>query len=228
MGLLLLVLVGFLPFHYSLDVYHDSKVVDLQSAIPEAKALLKDKLEKDPNLTKTITALEARLANIQSFRQVPDAERWDLRKLIFDLSQALKRAKAPDELQSKFTAPIEFVPLWVIIGTALALGIGTTVGYKRIVVTVAEKIGKQHLTYAQGAVAESVTVATILTATLVALPVSTTQILSSGIAGTMAANRSGIQFGTARKILLAWVFTLPATMLIAGTLFCIGRELFVK
>src|SRR5205085_7206295 len=107
------------------------------------------------------------------------------------------------------------------------LGIGTTVGYKRIVVTVAEKIGKQHLTYAQGAVASGVTATTIFAATMTALPVSTTQILSSGIAGTMAANGSGLQFGTARKILLAWILTLPITMILAGTLFCLGRLLFI-
>jgi phosphate/sulfate permease len=115
------------------------------------------------------------------------------------------------------------VPLWVVIGTALALGIGTTVGYKRIVITVAEKIGKSHLTYAQGAAAELVAALTILLATYTKAPVSTTQVLSSGIAGTMVANGSGIQPGTTRRILLAWLMTLPATMLLGGIFFVIGR-----
>jgi PiT family inorganic phosphate transporter len=99
------------------------------------------------------------------------------------------------------------------------------IGYKRIVITVAEKIGKTHLTYAQGAAAETVAAATILAADLVHAPVSTTQVLSSGVAGTMAANRSGIQGTTCRKILLAWVFTLPGTILLAGALFTAGRWL---
>jgi len=117
---------------------------------------------------------------------------------------------------------IEFIPLWVVIGVALSLGVGTTIGYKRIVITVAEKIGKTHLTFGQGAVAEAVTAATILGAVFFHMPVSTTHMLSSGIAGTMAANNSGVQFETCRKILLAWVFTLPASIILSGTLFIVG------
>jgi PiT family inorganic phosphate transporter len=109
------------------------------------------------------------------------------------------------------------------VGTALALGIGTTVGYKRIVVTVAEKIGKTHLTYGQGAAAEAVAAATILAADGLHLPVSTTQVLSSGICGTMVANGSGVQGGTCKKILLAWALTLPACVVLAAGLFWLGR-----
>jgi phosphate/sulfate permease len=115
--------------------------------------------------------------------------------------------------------------LWVIIGTALALGIGTTVGYKRIVITVAEKIGNTHLTYAQGEAAETVAALTILLSTFLKVPVSTTQVLSSGVAGTMVANGSGVQQQTTQRILLAWVFTLPSTMLLSATLFALGRWL---
>jgi phosphate/sulfate permease len=113
----------------------------------------------------------------------------------------------------------------VVIATALALGVGTTIGYKRIVVTVAEKIGKSHLTYAQGASAELVAALTILLATITKAPVSTTQVLSSGIAGTMVANRSGIQSDTIRKIALAWLMTFPVTMILSGMLFLLGRWL---
>ena len=91
---------------------------------------------------------------------------------------------------------IEYVPTWVIVGVAFCLGIGTTIGYKRIVITVAEKIGKTHLTYAQGACAEVVAMATIGLADIGGLPVSTTHVLSSGVAGTMWANDSGIQMAT--------------------------------
>jgi len=103
------------------------------------------------------------------------------------------------------------------------LGIGMAIGYKRIVVTVAEKIGKTHLTYAQGACAELVAMATIGLADVAGLPVSTTHVLSSGVAGTMWANRSGIQMTTIRKIGLAWILTLPGAMLLAAALYLFGH-----
>ena len=99
----------------------------------------------------------------------------------------------------------KFIPVWVKVAVALALGLGTMIGWKRIVVTVGEKIGKEHLTYAQGASAELVAMGTILAADHLGLPVSTTHVLSSGVAGTMAANRSGLQMNTLRNLLLAWV-----------------------
>ena len=114
------------------------------------------------------------------------------------------------------------MPTWVVVGVALALGVGTTIGYKRIVVTVAEKIGKQHMTYAQGAAAELIAAVTISLADVVHMPVSTTQVLSSGVAGTMWANRSGIQADTVRKIGLAWAMTLPAAITLSATLFSVG------
>jgi len=119
-----------------------------------------------------------------------------------------------------------FIPLWVKVAVALALGLGTTVGWKRIVVTVGEKIGKNHLTYAQGAAAEITAMATIGAADAFGLPVSTTHVLSSGVAGTMAANRSGLQWATVRNLLMAWVLTLPAAMMLSGLLFWTFRKIF--
>jgi PiT family inorganic phosphate transporter len=113
----------------------------------------------------------------------------------------------------------KFIPTWVKIAVAIALGLGTMVGWKRIVVTVGEKIGKTHLTYAQGACAEITAAATIAAADGYGLPVSTTHVLSSGIAGTMAANGSGLQWSTIRNIALAWVLTLPVAMMISGSLY---------
>jgi PiT family inorganic phosphate transporter len=121
----------------------------------------------------------------------------------------------------------KFIPSWVKVAVALALGLGTMVGWKRIVVTVGEKIGKTHLTYAQGASAELVAMCTILAADGYGLPVSTTHVLSSGVAGTMAANRSGLQMSTLRDIALAWIFTLPAAALLSGCLFWLFTS-FVK
>jgi PiT family inorganic phosphate transporter len=117
-----------------------------------------------------------------------------------------------------------FIPLWVAV--AIALGLGTMIGWKRIVVTVGEKIGKSHLTYAKGAAAEIVAAGTIGAADVLGLPVSTTHVLSSGVAGTMAANRSGLQLATVRNLLLAWVLTLPMAILLSGTLYYVFAQLF--
>jgi PiT family inorganic phosphate transporter len=123
-------------------------------------------------------------------------------------------------------AATKFIPTWVKIVVAIALGLGTMIGWKRIVVTVGEKIGKTHLTYAQGACAEITAAATIAAADIYGLPVSTTHVLSSGIAGSMAANGSGLQWSTIRNIALAWVMTLPAAMILSGLLYFLFSRLF--
>jgi PiT family inorganic phosphate transporter len=119
-----------------------------------------------------------------------------------------------------------FIPLWVKIAVAIALGLGTMVGWKRIVVTVGEKIGKSHLTYAQGASAETVAMLTIGAADMFGLPVSTTHVLSSGVAGTMVANGGGLQMKTIRNLLMAWVLTLPAAIVLSGSLYWLFTQLF--
>ncbi|MDD0982144.1 inorganic phosphate transporter [Pseudomonas shahriarae] len=119
-----------------------------------------------------------------------------------------------------------FIPLWVKIAVAIALGLGTMVGWKRIVVTVGEKIGKTHLTYAQGASAETVAMLTIGAADMFGLPVSTTHVLSSGVAGTMVANGGGLQMKTIRNLLLAWVLTLPAAIVLSGSLYWLFTQIF--
>ncbi len=128
--------------------------------------------------------------------------------------------------KSSLDEATKFIPTWVKIAVAIALGLGTMIGWKRIVVTVGEKIGKTHLTYAQGACAEITAAATIAAADIYGLPVSTTHVLSSGIAGTMAANGSGLQLSTVRNIALAWVLTLPAAMAISGTLYWAFSAIF--
>ncbi len=130
------------------------------------------------------------------------------------------------EFKKQLDYSTKFIPLWVKVCVAIALGLGTMVGWKRIVVTVGEKIGKTHLTYGQGAAAEIIAAATIGAADGLGLPVSTTHVLSSGVAGTMVANGSGMQWSTIRSIALAWVLTLPAAMLLSGFLFVIFRAIF--
>jgi inorganic phosphate transporter, PiT family len=120
----------------------------------------------------------------------------------------------------------KFIPNWVKIAVAIALGLGTMIGWKRIVITVGEKIGKTHLTYAQGASAELVAAATIAAADTYGLPVSTTHVLSSGIAGAMAANGSGLQWTTIRNIVMGWVLTLPAAIMLSATLYWTFSQIF--
>jgi inorganic phosphate transporter, PiT family len=119
----------------------------------------------------------------------------------------------------------KFIPTWVKVAVAIALGLGTMIGWKRIVVTVGERIGKTHLTYAQGASAEIVAMATIGAAEMYGLPVSTTHVLSSGVAGTMVANHSGLQWATVRNLLMAWVLTLPVSIALAGGLYWLLRTI---
>ncbi|NIE77953.1 inorganic phosphate transporter [Pantoea sp. Ap-967] len=137
------------------------------------------------------------------------------RQVAFD-AETLSHLQA---FKAQIDAATRYIPLWVKVAVALALGLGTMVGWKRIVVTVGEKIGKAHLSYAQGASAELVAMCTIGAADLFGLPVSTTHVLSSGVAGTMVANGSGIQKRTLVNLMMAWVLTLPAAMLLAGCLY---------
>jgi PiT family inorganic phosphate transporter len=123
-------------------------------------------------------------------------------------------------------AATKFIPFWVKLAVAIALGLGTMIGWKRIVVTVGEKIGKTHLSYGQGAAAELVAMGTIFAADSYGLPVSTTHVLSSGVAGTMAANGSGLQMSTVRNIALAWVLTLPAAMMLSAFLYFVFSKIF--
>jgi phosphate/sulfate permease len=231
MGLILLVLIGFLPAHYALNTNH-SGAQAVQAALARLRNEIDVPIQTDGSRKEQIEAdvsyLEQKLAGVQSFAQLPAEARWDVRQALFRLARFMAADPQFERYEAErkvFTRAIEFVPLWVVFGVALALGIGTMIGYKRIVITVAEKIGKTHLTYAQGAAAEVVAAVTILAADVAHAPVSTTQVLSSGVAGTMAANRSGIQGETCRKILLAWLFTLPGTILLAAGLFTLGQWL---
>lgn len=147
---------------------------------------------------------------------------------------ALKKATAGDKAPffsfgatstSGIAGLTDFAPAWVMWMVALSLGLGTMVGWKRIVVTIGEKIGKHHLTYAQGASAELIASLTIGLATAYKWPVSTTHVLSSGIAGTMVASKGikNLQGGTVKSIVLAWVLTLPVTILMSAALFVFFR-----
>jgi PiT family inorganic phosphate transporter len=173
------------------------------------------------------------LAEKTSIADVPKADRKPLRTASYLLSSALDKMTkyhvfSGDELaavkayRKSLDKLTKFIPLWVKIAIAFALGLGTMIGWNRIVITVGSKIGKAHLTYGQGAAAEIVAYAIIVSTDFLDLPVSTTHILSSGVAGTMAANHSGLQQKTLRDILLAWVLTLPVCVFLGSMLFAAG------
>jgi PiT family inorganic phosphate transporter len=182
-------------------------------------------------LSQQITDIRNEAVDYGSLRDVPAGMQANVRNQMYLASEAIRLmpkygpqvsatdAKVLANYKTWLDKATKFIPDWVKVAVALALGMGTMIGWKRIVVTVGEKIGKTHLTYAQGASAELITMATILGADHLGVPVSTTHILSSGVAGTMAANRSGLQLSTVRDIALAWIFTLPAAALLSATLY---------
>ncbi len=178
------------------------------------------------------------VALYREFKSVPAGQQTNVRNDMYVTSEAIRlmqKSNTPAftaeenaalaNYKKRVDQATKFIPDWVKVAVALALGLGTMVGWKRIVVTVGEKIGKEHLTYAQGACAELVAMATISAADNFGLPVSTTHVLSSGVAGTMAANKSGLQVSTLRNIAAAWVFTLPVAALLSGSLYFLFRHM---
>ena len=185
-----------------------------------------------------VNQLDQEVSHYREYKAVPEQDQANVRNDMYVVSEALGlMAKAHNpafsaeewsalkNYKSKVDKSIKYIPDWVKVAVALALGLGTMVGWKRMVVTVGEKIGKDHLTYAQGASAGLVAMGTIFLANNFGLPVSTTHILSSGVAGTMAANGSGLRWRTVRNIAAGWVFTLPAAALLSGLLYWIFRQM---
>ena len=178
-----------------------------------------------PSLAVLIRDIAKQVQSSGAISQIPAAQAGNTRNDMYLASEAirfLQKDKASELVKQDIATlttykksldnATKFIPNWVKVSVALALGLGTMIGWKRIVVTVGEKIGKEHLTYGQGAAAEIVAMGTIAAADSFGLPVSTTHVLSSGVAGTMAANGSGVQMSTIRSIALAWVLTLPCAM----------------
>lgn len=215
-------------------------------AVQDNRQVLSDYVRTRQLNDQVIPALANTIDSIGNQARIePDLKRWDakvvgnIRNDMYLTSETLKslEKKRPELAQGKLKEDLsgfrrnidsatKFIPNWVKVIVAIALGLGAMVGWKRIVVTVGEKIGKTEMTYGQGAAAELVAMTTIATADLVGMPVSTTHVLSSGVAGTMAANKSGLQKSTVRNLLMAWVLTLPAAMTLSGVLFWIFSRLF--
>ena len=191
-----------------------------------------------PAMRQIITDVATELAMYGELRQVPPERVRNFRNDLYSVNEALRlmqNARTPAfgaqdaevlrHYRTYVDGATKFIPGWVKLAVAIALGLGTMIGWKRIVVTVGEKIGKEHLTYAQGAAAEITAMGTIAAADLFGLPVSTTHVLSSGVAGTMAANHSGLQWATVRNLLMAWALTLPVSICLSGALFWAFRAI---
>lgn len=186
-----------------------------------------------PALASMTDHLGERVSSYSNLKDIPEAAISEIRNDMYlstttfkrlDKAEALPKMddsqkKLVKDYRSSLDSFLQYIPNWVKVAVALALGLGTMVGWKRIVVTVGERIGKHHMTYGQGMSAELVAMSTIAAADGLGMPVSTTHVLNSAVAGTMVANKSGLNFNTVKTILSAWVFTLPATICLSGGLY---------
>jgi PiT family inorganic phosphate transporter len=247
-GLVMLILIGIVPAFFALNKDIDpstlhgplSKVEVVLSSIDPSPLSAPDQLKLQQ--TKNINAeLIRKTKDKTTVESIDKKERFLVRKDILLVDRNLKdlvekeevRVSARDKVILKDNLKsikkiTDYSPSWVLFMIAISLGCGTMIGWKRIVKTIGEKIGKEHLTYAQGASAEIVAASTIALSTYYALPVSTTHVLSSGIAGSMVASKGvkNLQSDTIRNILMAWLLTLPVVMIMSGTLFLLFRAIF--
>ncbi len=219
-GLILVILIGLLPA-FGLNPAHTHK--EIHETLRAVQML---ETRATGEAAERLHAAEATLLPFAESADIPRNDRRAVREAIIAADTALDKAPLAElnraqtkALRKSMRSMVDYTPTWVLVAVALALGIGTMIGWKRIVVTIGEKIGKNHLTYAQGAAAEVVAATTIGLSATLGLPVSTTHVLSSGVAGTMAADKTGLQKGTVRAILLAWVLTLPVAMLLSGLIY---------
>ncbi|MGV3599142.1 MAG: inorganic phosphate transporter [Bacteroidota bacterium] len=246
-GLMMLILIGIVPSYFALDrdadpskmKTHLVKIESYYQTINTSKLSDEDSLKVIKTLG-YIEDIKITTDTLTSITYLGDKKPFELRKDILMVSKNTDKFlsagvfEIPEQEKSKLVAELEIVkkytdyaPDWIKIIIAISLGLGTMIGWKRIVVTLGEKIGKQHLTYAQGASAELVAASTIGVSSFLGLPVSTTHVLSSGIAGSMIADKGikNLQGGTVRNILLAWLLTLPVTIILSGGLYLLLRQI---
>ena len=244
-GVIMLILIGLAPLHFALNP--GVELSRVKTASRSLSATLDNIVGRTPSSSPMKS--EAQLLSyrmkvlseeLQTYDTILPAKSFEVRKLLiterrniehFEKTYRFELDRKERESLSYYKTPLvgstDYVPFWVLVIVSLSLGTGTMVGWKRIVVTIGEKIGKQHLTYAQGASAEMVAAATIGLSTFLALPVSTTQVLSSGIAGSMVASKGlkNLQKGTIKSMAIAWLLTFPVVFMLAGTLFYLLRSL---
>lgn len=247
-GLMMLVLIGIVPGFFALNTKLDT--ADLTPSLQKIQSIV---ASVDPRPLSAVDIaklgetgvmardLQARLGSAPTLNGIPRPERFEIRKDILVIDRNLKGIMNKEELRISIAdrttitnslkglrKATDYAPIGVIALISMSLGLGTMIGWKRIVKTIGEKIGKQHLTYAQGASAEMVATITIGLSSQYGLPVSTTHVLSSGIAGSMVASKGikNLQADTVRNILIAWLLTLPVVMVLSGSLFLLFRNIF--
>ena len=241
-GLIMLTIIGIFPATYALNSASNMSLQDVSAVMQEARPLVMR--YGDDEKAAALAAVESIAGSaasgtpsgtgrrhLQVGPRSPEARvRTSIRGDVYEVVSQLRHAeeargigaddkKKVRQLAQRLDAAVEYAPLWVRLLSALCLGVGTMIGYQRIVKTLGERLGNAHLTPAQGAAAEVVSAVLIGTAGFTGLPVSTTHIVTSGIAGTMVASRAGLRYGMISRIVIAWVFTLPVTILIAGGLY---------
>ncbi|MEI7977275.1 MAG: inorganic phosphate transporter [Bacteroidota bacterium] len=245
-GLVMLILIAIVPSYFAINLEVDlSKVkYEMHNVTSIIDKTMSSKLIKEDSLEVAKIQLIANKVNSKITSKPLDSlsttEKFEIKSEVTKLAKEIEIVRAsktiPISIQDKLNLKesiksvksiTEYSPVWVILMISLSLGLGTMIGWKRIVTTIGEKIGKQHLNYAQGASSELVAAGTIGLATAFGLPVSTTQVLSSGIAGSMVASKGikNLQAGTIRNIAIAWALTLPVTIILAGVLFLLFRKM---
>jgi PiT family inorganic phosphate transporter len=247
-GLVMLILIGVVPAYFALNQsLKPDKIPAALNRVERVMYSIDSTLLSAPDrqtlaeVTLINRRLQSRFTALKDIRSIPKTERFLVRRDIMILDRSLKVISGREEVKlselekktlssalGEVRKATDYSPKWVLVMISVSLGLGTMVGWKRIVKTVGEKIGKEHLTYAQGASAELVAASTIGLSSYFGLPVSTTHVLSSGIAGSMVANKGvkNLQPDTVRNILIAWFLTLPVVVLMAGTLFLLFRAIF--
>jgi phosphate/sulfate permease len=246
-GLLMIIFIGIVPAYFALDM--SKSPVNLKTQVDKIELIINgidttlvnaESMTDFVALKKSIAGIEDKISDLKKFNY--DKTNFSIRKDIITIAKKLDKLIIKNSEVSKLNLSkddiaaiaasskemktyTEYAPWWVILIISLSLGIGTMVGWKRIVITIGEKIGKSHLTYAQGAAAEIIAASTISVSTSLGLPVSTTHVLSSGIAGTMVADGGlkNLQKKTIKNIAIAWLITLPVTILVSGLLFILLR-----
>jgi len=247
-GLVMLILIAIVPTYFALNSELDlSKLRQPLSQIETSLSHVdvSSLSEKDSATFAQVSGIQTALASkfkaASSTSDIPSSERFAMRKDIIVLDKGIKNLIKNDDVNisnndkknletqmKSVKKATDYSPTWVLVIISLSLGVGTVIGWKRIVKTIGEKIGKEHLTYAQGASAEFVASTTIGLSSFWGWPVSTTQILSSAIAGSMVASKGvkNLQLTTVRNILITWALTLPVVVMLSGTLFLLFRNIF--
>ena len=247
-GLIMLIMIAVVPSYFAIDqsknlAAYKANIVDIQTVYSrvDVSQLSKADSFEYAKVNSLVSDLNSKIVKSTSFSDFGGPEQIAMRKDIILIGKSSKKLmESEDFMISSYDKEIlnehvnemstltDYAPKWVILMIAISLGLGTMVGWKRIVKTIGEKIGKQHLTYAQGASSELVASATIGMTSILGLPVSTTQVLSSGIAGSMVASKciKNLQGKTIKNIFIAWALTLPVTVVLAGGLFLLFRAIF--